>query len=81
MRCVGTPLNPNESNEAKDSLGSLIKEIAAKHEPVHISGTDGAAVLLNEDDWNAVQETLHLVSLPGMRESIMEGLRLIVGDL
>jgi len=61
-------------NEAKDSLGSLIKEIAAKHEPVHISGTDGAAVLLNEDDWRAAQESLYLVSIPGMRESIREGL-------
>ncbi len=41
---------------------------------MQINGKRGNAVLLSEADWNAIQETLHLVSIPGMRESILEGL-------
>jgi PHD/YefM family antitoxin component YafN of YafNO toxin-antitoxin module len=52
----------------------LIDEVGDSHEPVQITGKRGNAVLLSESDWNAIQETLHLVSIPGMRESILEGL-------
>ena len=44
------------------------------HEPVQITGKRSNAVLVGEDDWRAVQETLYLVSIPGMRESIIEGM-------
>jgi antitoxin YefM len=42
---------------------------------VVITGKRGNAVLLAEDDWNAINETLHLLSVPGMRESILEGMQ------
>ena len=48
---------------------------------MQITGKRGNAVLVSEDDWRAVQETLYLVSIPGMRESILEGLATPAGEL
>ena len=62
------------ATEARARLYSLIDEAAETHEPIVITGKRGHAVLLAESDWNAIRETLHLLSLPGMRESIKEGL-------
>jgi prevent-host-death family protein len=63
-----------KASEARDKLGRLIDEAAASHEPILITGKRGNAVLISEEDWRAIQETLHLLSVPGMRESIREGL-------
>ena len=62
------------ATEARKRLYALIDEVGDSHEPVQITGKRGNAVLLSEADWNAIQETLHLVSIPGMREAILEGL-------
>ena len=62
------------ATEARKRLYALIDEVGDSHEPVQITGKRGNAVLLSEADWNSIQETLHLVSIPGMRESILEGL-------
>jgi antitoxin YefM len=59
---------------ARAKLYQLVDETVSSHKPVVIKGKRGNAVLLSESDWNAISETLHLVSLPGMRESIQEGL-------
>ena len=61
-------------SEARDRLGRLVAEAAASHEPIVIIGRRGNAVLISEEDWRAIQETLHLLAIPGMRESIREGL-------
>jgi prevent-host-death family protein len=61
------------ASEARANLYRLIDEVAASHDPLLITGKRGNAVLLSETDWNAIQETLHLLSIPGMRESIREG--------
>ena len=61
--------------EARANLYKLIDATTANHEPVVITGKRGNAVLLAEDDWNAINETLHLLSVPGMRESILEGMQ------
>ena len=61
--------------EARANLYKLIDDTSVNHEPVVITGKRGNAVLLAEDDWNAINETLHLLSVPGMRESILEGMR------
>jgi antitoxin YefM len=71
----------NSATEARRRLYSLIDEVGESHEPVQINGKRGNAVLLSEADWNAIQETLHLVSIPGMRESILEGLATTLEDL
>jgi prevent-host-death family protein len=62
------------ATEARAKLYSLIDEAEETHEPIIITGRRGNAVLLSESDWNAITETLHLLSVPGMRESIREGL-------
>jgi PHD/YefM family antitoxin component YafN of YafNO toxin-antitoxin module len=53
----------------------LIDDASVSHEPVVITGKRGNAVLLAEDDWTAINETLYLLSVPGMRESIIEGMQ------
>jgi prevent-host-death family protein len=62
------------TTEARKRLYGLIDEVQETHDPVRITGRRGSAVLISEDDWRAVQETLYLVSIPGMRESILKGL-------
>jgi len=69
------------ATEARKHLYKLIDEVTESHEPVQITGKRGNAVLVGEDDWRAVQETLYLVSIPGMRESILEGMATPVEDL
>ena len=61
--------------EARANLYKLIDDTLVNHEPVVITGKRGNAVLLAEDDWNAINETLHLLSVPGMRESTLEGMQ------
>ena len=61
--------------EARANLYKLIDDTSVSHEPVVITGKRGNVVLLAEDDWNAINETLHLLSVPGMRESILEGMQ------
>lgn len=62
------------ATEARSRLYSLIDEAAQTHQPIVITGKRGNAVLLAEEDWNAISETMHLLSVPGMRESIREGM-------
>ena len=69
------------ATEARKRLYNLIDEVQQSHEPVQITGKRGNAVLLSADDWRAIQETLHLVSIPGMRESIIEGMATDVSEL
>lgn len=63
------------ATEARAKLYKLMDEAASSHEPIQITGKRANAVLIAEDDWRAVQETLYLVSIPGMRESIRKGLK------
>ncbi|GAB4168234.1 MAG: hypothetical protein Kow0020_01510 [Wenzhouxiangellaceae bacterium] len=62
------------ATEARSNLYRLIDEAAESHTPLVITGKRNTAVLLSEDDWRAIQETLHLLSIPGMRESIRDGI-------
>ena len=57
------------------NLSRLIQQVAQSHEPVEIRGEGGNAVLVAEEDWSSILETLHLVSIPGMRDSIREGMQ------
>ena len=69
------------ATKARANLYKLIEKTLQSHEPVVITGKKGNAVLLSEEDWNAVTETLHLLSIPGMRESIREGMDTDVSEL
>ncbi len=62
------------ASEARANLYRLIDEAAESHEPILISGKRSSAVLISSEDWSAIQETLYLLSVPGMRESIKEGM-------
>jgi prevent-host-death family protein len=60
--------------EARAKLYTLIDETASTHKPITITGKRNNAILVAEEDWNAISETLYLLSIPGMRESIHDGL-------
>lgn len=62
------------ASEARANLYRLIDEAASSHQPLLISGKRNKAVLISEEDWEAIQETLFLLSVPGMRESMREGM-------
>jgi antitoxin YefM len=63
------------ASEARKRLYNLVDEVKETHEPVQIVGRRNTAILIAEEDWRAIQETLYLTSIPGMRESIKEGLK------
>ena len=62
------------ATSARSDLYNLIDSTVTDHESILITGKRGNAVLIGEDDWRAIQETLHLVSIPGMRDSILKGM-------
>jgi prevent-host-death family protein len=62
------------ASEARKRLYNLLDDVAESHDPIQIVGKRNSAVLVSEEDWRAIQETLYLTSLPGMRESIRKGL-------
>ena len=66
--------------EARANLYKLIDDASVSHEPVVITGKRGNAVLLAESDWNAINETLYLLTVPGMREFVLEGMRENIED-
>ena len=60
-------------SEARSNLFRLIDEMAESHQPITITGKRHSAVLVSAEDWESLQETVYLLSVPGMRESIREG--------
>jgi len=67
--------------EARANLYKLVDQASEEGEPILITGKRNNAVLISEDDWRAVQETLYLLSIPGMRKSIRKGMAEDVSDL
>jgi antitoxin YefM len=63
------------ASEARKRLYNLVDQVKESHEPVQIVGKRNSAVLVSEEDWKAIAETLYLASIPGMRESIRKGLK------
>ncbi len=72
--CVRFFVKSISVTQARSRLYELLDLAAASHEPVQITGKRSNAVLISEDDWSSMQESLFLLSVPGMRESIREGL-------
>jgi antitoxin YefM len=68
------------ATKARSNLYKLIDEASGIHEPIQISGKRHNAILLSEEDWRSIQETLYLLSIPGMRESIRKGLKTPVDE-
>lgn len=67
-------MNRMNASEARKKLGRLLDETARDQEPLLIAGRHSNAVLVGEEHWNSIQETLYLLSVPGMRESIPKGI-------
>jgi prevent-host-death family protein len=63
------------ATQARANLYRLIDQVSKAHKPIHISGKQANAVLISEEDWSAIQETLYLLSVPDMRRSIQVGLK------
>jgi antitoxin YefM len=58
------------ASQTRANLHRLINQVAESHQPIVIAGKRNSAVLLSAVAWQAIQETLHLLSIPGMRKSI-----------
>ena len=76
----GLKMKTITATKARANLFKLLDEASDSNEPIQITGKRSNAVLLSEEDWRAIQETLYLLSIPGMRESIREGLETPVDD-
>ncbi len=63
------------ASQARTELYKLLDKVAVSHEPIQITGKRNSAVLISEEDWSAIKETLYLLSIPKMRESIKKGLK------
>ena len=70
----------NVTNARKD-LYNLVQKVNRTHEPVEITGKDSTAILVGEEDWRSIQETLYLTAIPGMRKSIIAGMNTPVEEL
>ncbi len=64
----------NITNARKD-LYRIVESVNETHDPIHITGKNSSAVLVGEDDWKSIEETLYLLSIPGMRDSIIDGMK------
>ena len=62
--------------QARQQIYSLIDLVNTEHEPIQINGKRGNAVLVSEEDWGSIRETLYLMSIEGMRESIVKGMKI-----
>ena len=63
------------ATKARATLYKLLDEAKSSGEPIQITGKRSNGVLISEDDWRAISETLYLLSIPGMRDSILEGMK------
>ena len=70
----------NITNARKD-LYRIVESVNESHEPIHITGKNCSAVLVGEDDWKSIEETLYLTSIPGMRDSIIDGMKTPIDKL
>lgn len=64
----------------KDKLDSILAEVQNTYEPIIIAGEKHSAVLISEDAWRSIEETLYLSSIPGMKDSIVNGMREKIED-
>lgn len=80
-RCRLRSMTDRTASQARANLYRLVEEAAASHKPIRIVGKRHSGILISEEDWAAIQETLHLLSIPGMRESIRKGMETPTGKL
>ena len=74
-------MNTISAQDAGERLDALIDQVVASREPLLITGMERTAVLISEEFWRGIQDTLDLVSIPGMRESILDGMGTLLPEL
>ena len=74
-------MNSYNASSARANLFSLISDVNKNHIPIQIVSKNGDAILLSKSDWNAIEETLYLMSIPGMEQSIIDGLNTDIKNL
>lgn len=62
------------ATNARNNFFKVIEEAITTHEPVYVTGKSGNVVIVSEEDWRSIQETIYLSSIPGMKEKITKGL-------
>lgn len=67
--------------KARQNLYKLVKDANESHDPIYITGKDGNAVLVSEDDWKSIEETLYLHSVPGLVEDIKASMNESIADM
>jgi len=75
LEIKGMRMRTIKATEDRADLYKLLDQAGESHEPIQITGKRSNAILISEDDWRSIQETLYLLSIPGMRESIRKGLK------
>ncbi|MEQ1704970.1 MAG: type II toxin-antitoxin system Phd/YefM family antitoxin [Rickettsiales bacterium] len=68
------------ASEARANIFRLMEQIAKNHEPMMVTGKHANVVMISEEDWRGIQETIYLSSIPGMVESIVEGAKTPIED-
>jgi len=69
------------ATNARNNFFKLIEDVVVTHEPIYVTGKAGNVVVISEEDYRSIQETLYLISIPGMREKILCGLNTPLEDL
>jgi antitoxin YefM len=73
-------MNICTASQARQNLYKLIDSISTSHEPICITGRRNKVIMIGEEDFKSIQETLYLLSVPGMRESLLEGRQELLED-
>ena len=68
------------ASQARANIFTIMDEAASSHEPILITGKRNNVVMLSQEDWNAIQETLFLMSIPNMKESIIKGMNTPISE-
>ena len=69
-----------QATKARDNLFQLLKEVVTTHDPIQVQTKQGFVVMLSQEDWEAIEETLYLDSIPGVGDSIVEGMQASVDE-
>ncbi len=72
---MGAIMKTYTATEARKNIYQLIQTLESEHEPVAIKNKDSTVIMIAKSDWNAIQETLYLTSIPDMKKSIVKGLK------
>lgn len=68
------------ASQARANIFTIMDETVSSHEPILITGKRNNVVMLSQEDWNAIQETLFLMSIPNMKKSIIEGINTPISE-